>query len=223
MDVKNVFLNGTLSKEVYMKPPPNTSPPPHKVCLLHRALYGMKQAPRAWFATFGSTITQVGFTSSHHDTTLFTRHTPQGIVLLLLYVDDMIITGNDAQVISDLQHYLSQHFEIKDFGFLNYFIGIEVSRCSNGYLLSKAKYVSDFLVRSELTDFNTTSTPLDPNVHLNPYGGVPLEDVSLYQQLVGGLIYLIATRPDITYAIHIVSQFIAAPQIIHFTVVLHII
>ncbi|KAL4038829.1 hypothetical protein IC575_002460 [Cucumis melo] len=75
MDVKNAFLNGTLSEEAYMKPPPSTFSSPHKVCLLRRALYGLKQAPRAWFATFSSTITQFGFTSSPHDTALFTRHT----------------------------------------------------------------------------------------------------------------------------------------------------
>ncbi|KAL0541828.1 hypothetical protein IC582_021892 [Cucumis melo] len=168
MDVKNAFLNGTLSEEVYMKPPPGTSSPPHKVCLLRRALYGLKQAPRAWFATFSSTITQLGFTSSPHDTALFTRHTPQGIVLLLLYVDDMIITGNDPQAISDLQHYLGQHFEMKDLGSLNYFLGLEVFRRSDGYLLSQAKYASDLLARSGITDSNTASTPLDPNVHLTP-------------------------------------------------------
>ncbi|KAL0554223.1 hypothetical protein IC582_008140 [Cucumis melo] len=222
MDVKNAFLNGTLSKEVYMKPPPRTSSPPHKVCLLRRALYGLKQAPRAWFATFSSTITQLGFTFSPHDTALFTRHTPQGIVLLLLYVDDMIITSNDPHAISDLQHYLGQHFEMKDLGSLNYFLGLEVSRCSDGYLLSQAKYASDLLARSRITDSNTASTPLDPNVHLTPYDGVPLEDVSLYRQLVGSLIYLTVTRPDIAYAVHIVSQFMAAPRTIHFTVVLRI-
>ncbi|KAL4036994.1 hypothetical protein IC575_000575 [Cucumis melo] len=199
MDVKNAFLNGTLSEEVYMKPPPGTSSPPHKVCLLRRALYGLKQAPRAWFATFSSTITQLGFTSSPHDTALFTRHTPQGIVLLLLYVDDMIITGNDPHAISDLQHYLGQHFEMKDLGSLNYFLGLEVSRRSDGYLLSQAKYASDLLARSGITDSSTTSTPLDPNVHLTPYDGVPLENVSLYRQLVGSLIYLTVTRPDIAY------------------------
>ncbi|KAA0039639.1 putative mitochondrial protein [Cucumis melo var. makuwa] len=171
-----------------MKPPPGTSSPPHKVCLLRRALYGLKQAPRAWFATFSSTITQLGFTSSPHDTALFTRHTSQGIVLLLLYVDDMIITGNDPHAISDLQHYLGQHFEMKDLGSLNYFLGLEVSRRSDGYLLSQAKYASDLLARSRITDSNTASTSLDPNVHLTPYDGVPLENVSLYRQRLGKLI-----------------------------------
>ena len=222
MDVKNAFLNGTLFEEVYMKPPQGTSPPPNKVCLLRRALYGLKQAPRAWFATFSSNITQLGFTSSAHDTTLFTGQTPQGIVLLLLYVDDMIITGNDPQAISDLQHYLGQHFEMKDLGSLNYFLGLEVSRHSVGYLLSQAKYASDLLACSGITDSNTTSTPLDPNIHLTPFDGVSLEDVSIYRQLVGSIIYLTETRPGIAYVIHIVSQFMAAPRTIHFISVLRI-
>ncbi|TYK03354.1 Retrovirus-related Pol polyprotein from transposon TNT 1-94 [Cucumis melo var. makuwa] len=199
MDVKNAFLNGILSEEVYMKPPLDTTPPPQKVCLLRRALYGLKQAPRAWFATFSSTITQLGFTSSSHDSALFTRQTPNGIVLLLLYVDDMIITSDDRQAISDLQCYLGKHFEMKDLGNLNYFLGLEISSSSSGYYLSQAKYTSDLLNRSGITDSATFSTPLDPNVRLTPFDGVPLEDPTLYRQLVGSLIYLTVTRPDIAY------------------------
>ncbi|KAL4018724.1 hypothetical protein IC575_022344 [Cucumis melo] len=90
----------------------------------------------------------------------------------------MIITGNDPHAISDLQHYLGQHFEMKDLGSLNYFLGLEVSRRSDGYLLSQAKYASDLLARSGITDSSTASTPLDPNVHLTPYDGVPLENVT---------------------------------------------
>ncbi|KAL4013520.1 hypothetical protein IC575_025692 [Cucumis melo] len=185
MDVRNAFLNGMLSKEVYMKSPPGTSPPSHKVCHLRRALYGLKQAPRAWFVTFSSTITQLCFAFSPHDTTLFTGQTPHGILLLLLYVDDMIITGDNPQAISDLQHYLGQHFEMKDFGSLKYFLGLEVSRRLDGYLFSQAKYAYDLLVHSGITESNTTLTTLDSNVHLTPFAGVPLEDVSSYRQLVG--------------------------------------
>ncbi|KAA0033123.1 putative mitochondrial protein [Cucumis melo var. makuwa] len=119
-----------------MKPPPDTTLPPQKVCLLRRALYGLKQAPRAWFATFSSTITQLVFTSSSHDSALFTRQTSNGIVLLLLYVDDVIITDDDPQALSDLQCYLSKHFEMKDLGNLNYFLGLEISLSPSGYYLS---------------------------------------------------------------------------------------
>ncbi|KAA0035208.1 putative mitochondrial protein [Cucumis melo var. makuwa] len=110
------------------------------------------------------------------------------------------------KAISDLQHYLGQHFEMKDLGSLNYFLGLEVSWRSDGYLLSQAKYASDLLVRSRIIDSNMASMPLDPNVHLTPYDGVPIEDVSLYQQLVGSLIYLTVSRLDIAYVIHIVSD-----------------
>ncbi|KAL0553917.1 hypothetical protein IC582_007821 [Cucumis melo] len=183
-----MFLNGTLSEEVYMKPPPGTTPPPQKVCLFRRALYGLKQALRAWFATFSSTITQLGFTSSSHDSALFTLQTSNGIVLFLLYVDDMIITGDDPQVISDLQCYLGQHFEMKDLRNLSYFLSLEISSSPSGYYLSQAKYASDLLNRSSITDSATISTPLDPNVHLTLFDGVPLDDPTLYRQLVGSLI-----------------------------------
>ena len=95
MDVKNVFLNGNLSEEVYMQPPPSLLIEPNKVCHLQRALYGLKQAPRAWFAKFSSTISRLGYMASHYDSTLLLRRTDKGTNLLLLYVDDMIITGDN--------------------------------------------------------------------------------------------------------------------------------
>ena len=100
MDVKNAFLNGELSEEVYMKLPPGYSHPPrfsHRVFILGQALYGLKQALRAWFAKFSSTISQHGFLGSSFDTTLFLRWSGHGITILLLYVDNMIITGDDMQ------------------------------------------------------------------------------------------------------------------------------
>ncbi|XP_038885817.1 uncharacterized mitochondrial protein AtMg00810-like [Benincasa hispida] len=137
--------------------------------------------------------------------TLFTRQKTHGIVLILLYVDDMIITGDDPQAIFDLQCYLGEHFEMKDLGSLSYFFGLEVPMSSASYSLSQVKYASDLLVHSSITDSATTPTPLDPNVHLTPCDGTPLEDASLYRQLVGNLIYLTVTRPDIAYTVHIVS------------------
>ncbi|KAL9262013.1 Retrovirus-related Pol polyprotein from transposon RE1-like protein [Drosera capensis] len=99
MDVKNAFLNGDLFEELYMKPPPSYDHPPNKVCQLQKALYGLKQAPRAWYSKFHSTVGQLGFTTSSYDSALFIKKSSAGIILLLLYVEDMIITGDD---ISDL-------------------------------------------------------------------------------------------------------------------------
>ncbi|WKA06381.1 hypothetical protein VitviT2T_024283 [Vitis vinifera] len=106
MDVKNAFLNGDLSEEVYMQPPPGLSIESNKVCHLRRALYGLKQAPRAWFAKFSSTIFRLGYTASPYDSALFLRRTDKGTILLLLYVDDMIITGDDLSGIQELKDFL---------------------------------------------------------------------------------------------------------------------
>ena len=108
MDVKNAFLNGDLSEEVYMQPPHGLSVESNKVCHLRRALYGLKQAPRAWFAKFSSTISRLGYMVSHYDSTLFLRRIDKGNILLLLYVDDMIITGDDLSGIQELKDFLSQ-------------------------------------------------------------------------------------------------------------------
>ena len=106
-----------------MQPPPGYPHSGSQVCRLRRALYGLKQAPRAWFEKFNSVVAQQGFTSSPHDTALFARRSSISITLILLYVDDMIITGDDSAGIRSLQHFLSQHFEMKDLGILSYVKG----------------------------------------------------------------------------------------------------
>jgi hypothetical protein len=173
MDVKK---NGDLAEEVYMHPPPGYDHPPHTVCRLRRALYGLKQAPRAWFSKFSSVVAQQGFVPSADDSALFLRTTGAGIILILLYVDDMIITGDDLSGIRDLQLFLSQNFEMKDLGQLNYFLGLEVTLGSDGYYLSQAKYASDLLSKAGLTDSKTCSSPLEPNLRLLATDGEPLRD-----------------------------------------------
>ena len=134
--MKNTFLNGDLHEEVYMQPPSSYPHSGSQVCLLRHALYGLKQAPRAWFKKFSSVVAQQGFTSSPYDTALFVRRSSTGITIILLYVDDMIITGDDSVGTRSLQHFLSQHFGMKNLGTFNYFLGLEVTSSSDGYYLS---------------------------------------------------------------------------------------
>ena len=225
MDVKNVFLNGELSKEVYMKLPPGYSHPPrfpHRVFRLRQTLYGLKQAPRAWFENFNSTISQHGFLGSSFDTTLFLRQSSHSITILLLYVDDMIITGDDMQGIQDLKHFLGRQFEMKDLGPLNYFLGLKVSSSANGYYLTQAKYTYDLISQASITDSKIVDTPIEYNYHLNSHDDESLSNATLYRQLVGSLIYLTVTCPDISNAVHVVSQFMAALRSPHYAFVLRI-
>ncbi|RVW70826.1 Retrovirus-related Pol polyprotein from transposon RE1 [Vitis vinifera] len=202
MDVKNAFLNGDLSEEVYMQPLPSLSVESNKVCHLRRALYGLKQAPRAWFAKFSSTIFHLGYTASPYDSALFLRRIDKGTILLLLYVDDMIITGDDLSGIQELKDFLSQQFEMKDLGHLSYFLGLEITHSTDGLYITQAKYASNLLSQAGLTNSKTVDTPIELNAHLTPSGGKPLSNPSLYRRLVGNLVYLTVTRPDISYVVH---------------------
>lgn len=159
-----------------------------------------------------SIIRDFGFSSSAHDSALFIRKTQYGTILLLLYVDDMIITRDDTVGISSLQQFLCRQFEIKDLGLLSYFLSLEISQDSSGYFLTQAKYTSNLLARVGLTDYKTATTLVDPQTRLTPLDDSLLSDVSLYRQLVGSLVYLIITRSDIAY-VHIVSHFMAAPAL----------
>ena len=145
MDVKNAFLSGDLSEEVYMQPPPGLSVDSNKVCHLRCSLYGLKQAPRAWFAKFSSTIFCLGYTASLYDSALFLRRTDKGTILLLLYVDDMIITGDDLSGIQELKDFLSQQFEMKDLRHLSYFLGLEITHSTDCLYITQAKFASELL------------------------------------------------------------------------------
>ena len=205
MDVKNAFLNGNLSEEIYMQPPPGLSAELNKVCHIRHALYGLKQAPRAWFAKFNSTISRLGYIASHYDFALFLCCTDKGTILLLLYVNDIIITGDDLNGIQELKDFLNQQFEMKDLEHLSYFLGLEITHSTDGLYITQAKYASELLSQAGLTDSKTIDTPIEVNAHLTPSGGKLLSNFSLYIHLVGNLVYLTITCLNISYAIHQVS------------------
>ncbi|CAM8902534.1 unnamed protein product [Rhodiola kirilowii] len=221
-DVKNAFLNGELQEEVYMRPTPGYSVPEGMVCRLWCSLYGLKQAPRAWFERFSSVITAAGFSPSAHDPALFVHTSSHGRTLLLLYVDDMLITGDDPHYIAFVKEKLGAQFLMNDLGHLHYFLGIEVSSTSEGFFISQEKYIRDLLDRASLTDQRTADTPMELNVHLRPTNGEPLEDPTCYRHLVGSLVYLDVTRPDICYPVHILSQFVSSPTQLHYSHLLRV-
>uniref|UniRef100_A0A2N9IFK3 Reverse transcriptase Ty1/copia-type domain-containing protein n=1 Tax=Fagus sylvatica TaxID=28930 RepID=A0A2N9IFK3_FAGSY len=194
----------------------------HLVCRLRKALYGLKQSPRAWFDRFSAVVLGYGFQHSTYDHSVLVRHSSTSIVVLIVYVDDIIISRSNSTGIADLKRYLGQHFHTKDLGTLRYFLGIEVAHSSPGLYLSQRKYVLDLLSETGLLGARPADTPMDSTVKLDGEQGELFSDIGRYRCLVGKLIYLTVTHPDITYAVGVVSQYMHAPRHPHYAAIYRI-
>jgi Reverse transcriptase (RNA-dependent DNA polymerase) len=141
MDVHNTFLHGDLHEELYMWLPPGfTSSQPGKVCRVHKSLYGLRQAPCMWFSKLTDVLEKYGFIQSQADYSLFTCSKESVFLEILVYVDDLIVAGNDGTTIKQFKEYFSGAFHMKDLGILKYFLGIEIARASTGLFLCQRKY-----------------------------------------------------------------------------------
>ncbi|RVX05810.1 Retrovirus-related Pol polyprotein from transposon TNT 1-94 [Vitis vinifera] len=225
LDIKNAFLHGDLVEEVYMEQPPGFVAQGESglVCRLRRSLYGLKQSPRAWFGLFSSVVQEFGMLCSTSDHSVFYHHNSLGqCIYLVVYVDDIVITGSDQDGIQKLKQHLFTHFQTKDLGKLKYFLGIEIAQSSSGVVLSQRKYALDILEETGMLDCKPVDTPMDPNVKLVPGQGEPLGDPGRYRRLVGKLNYLTITRPDISFPVSVVSQFLQSPCDSHWDAVIRI-
>ncbi|PWA97255.1 ribonuclease H-like domain-containing protein [Artemisia annua] len=225
-DVNNAFLYGDLEETVYMKLPPGYfDENDNRVCRLKKSLYGLKQAPRQWNAKLSSTLLENGFVQSKSDYSLFTKYDSGVFIALLVYVDDIIITGNNVDAIEDFKRYLKTKFQIKDLGKLKYFLGIEVIETKSGVCLSQRKYCLDLLSEFGLLACKPSAIPLEQSVYITsePTDTDPLLDnITEYQKLIGKLIYLTHTRPDISYVVHCLSQFMHSPLKSHLKIALKV-
>ena len=187
LDIKNSFLHKDHQEEVYMDHSPGyvVTGSKHLVCQLQKALYGLKQSPLAWFDRFSAVVLGYGFQRSTYDHSIFVCHSSTGIVVLIVYVDDIIISGSDSTGIADLKRYLGQRFHTKDLGTLRYFLGIEVARSSQGLYLSQQKYVLDLLSKTSLLGARPADSPMDFTVKLDGEQGELFSDVVRYRCLVG--------------------------------------
>ncbi|PRQ44691.1 putative RNA-directed DNA polymerase [Rosa chinensis] len=192
---------------------------PNHVCLLRKSLYGLKQAPRAWNEKFTSFLPSLGFQFSHSDPSLFVRHSSAGLVALLLYVDDIVITGSDTAGIHEVISELSMVFDMKDLGSLSYFLGLEVTKVQQGILLSQSKYARDLLAKTGMESVRSCTSPCLPHSQMTSNQGTLLKDPTMYRSIVGALQYLTFTRPDIAYAVNTVCQFMTSPTDIHYAAV----
>jgi histone deacetylase 1/2 len=223
VDVSNAFLHGFLSENVYMQQPSGfeDSRYPSHVCKLQRSIYGLKQSPRAWYARLSECLFQLGFVSSKADTSLFIFSQGDIRIYMLVYVDDIVIAGSTTAVVDRLVQSLSESFPIKDMGKLDYFLGLEAAYTSGGMTLTQRKYALDLLHRVNMENCNPTSTPLRATEQLARNTGTLLgaDDSFRYRSVVGGLQYLTLTRPDISFAVNKVCQFLSQPTDVHWEAV----
>ncbi|RVW63718.1 Retrovirus-related Pol polyprotein from transposon RE1 [Vitis vinifera] len=194
LDIKNAFLHGDLAEEVYMEQPPGfVAQGVWFSVQVTPSLYGLKQSPRAWFSRFSSVVQEFG-----------------------------MLRSSDQDGIQKLKQHLFTHFQTKDLGKLKYFLGIEIAQSSSGVVLSQRKYALDILEETGMLDCKPVDTPMDPNVKLVPGQGEPLGDPGRYRRLVGKLNYLTITRPDISFPVSVVSQFLQSPCDSHWDAVIRI-
>ena len=183
-----------------------------KVCRLRKSLYGLKQSPHAWFGKFSHAVEKFSLQKSKSDHSIFYRNSSSGIILLVMYVDDIVITRSDSTGISSLKSFLHGQFHTKDLGMLRYFLSVEVMRSKHGIFLSQRKYVLDLLSETGKLGAKPCSSPMAPGVHLTREGEL-FEDPERYRRLVGKLNYLIVTHPNIAHSVGVVSQCMSFPTI----------
>jgi hypothetical protein len=215
IDIKNAFLHGLLNEDVYMRQPPGfvDSHHPTYICKLDKSLYGLKQAPRAWFSRLSTTLLQLGFTTSKADVSLFFFNKGGIHIYMLIYVDDIIIISSSSAATSKLLAQLQADFVVKDLGPLHYFLGIEVHSRSNGLILTQQKYIRDLLARTNMSTSKGVPTPMLPTDKLSS------EDATKYRSIVGALQYLLLTRPDLSFCVNRVCQYMASPTTLHWAAV----
>ena len=219
LDVKSAFLNGTLEEEVYVEQPRGYEKKGEedKVYRLKKALYGLKQAPRAWNSRIDRYFQDNGFQRSPSEASLYIKKGEnKNFLILCLYVDDLIYTGTSPQMIEEFKRAMMSEFEMTDLGLMKYFLGIQVKQKPGEIFISQEKYTEDMLKRFHMASCKPIATPMALNEKLQQEDGAEKVDGKIYRSLVGSLIYLTHTRPDICHSVSLISRFMSEPSKLHF-------
>jgi hypothetical protein len=223
MDVKTTFLNGVIEEVVYIEQPQGFEVEDRKthLCRLKKTLYGLKQVPRAWYGRIDSFLTSLGFTKSKADSNLYFKVTNDELIILLLYVDDLFLTREEKLII-DCKKKLAAEFEMKDLGLMHYFLGLEVWQSPKKIFLNQGKYAVEILKRFDMLECKSMNTPMETKMKLLVDTSPELIDATLYRQIIGSLMYLTNTRPNICFAVNTLSQFLVEPRRVPLVVAKHV-
>jgi hypothetical protein len=207
MDVKTAFLNGVIEEEVYIEKPQGfvIHGKESHVCRLKKVLYGLKQAPRAWYAKIDGYLMSLGFTKSEADPNLYYKVEDGCPLILVLYVDDLFLTG-DGKLIDGCKREVASEFKMKDLGLMHYFLGLEMWQRSDEIFLIQGKYIVEILKKFGMMDCKSMTTPMTINLKLSSDKSSDLVDPTMYRQLIGSLMYLVNTRPNICFVVNTLSQ-----------------
>ncbi|GJW45404.1 putative ribonuclease H-like domain-containing protein [Tanacetum coccineum] len=217
MDVKSAFLYGTIEEEVYVTQPPGFKDPdhPNKVYKVVKALYGLHQAPRAWYETLANYLLSNGFNRGKIDQTLFIKKQKGDILLVQVYVDDIIFGLTNKELCTGFEKLIKDKFQMSSMGELTFFLGLQVQQKEDGMFISLDKYVAEILKKSNSSDVKSASTPVDLEKHLVKDGDADDVDVHLYRSIIGSLMYLTVSRPDIMFTVCACARFQVTPKTSH--------
>jgi hypothetical protein len=217
MDVKSAFLNGDLKEEVYVHQPPGFAIPGKegKLFRLRKALYSLRQAPRAWNAKLDSTLKRMGFMPSPHEATIYRRGNGENVLLVGVYVDDLVITDTKDAEVAAFKEEIKATFHMSDLGHFAFYLGIEVHQIDSGITLRQMTYTKRIVELAGLTNCNLALTPMEERLKLSRDSTTDEVDATQYRCLVGSLHYLVHTRPDLAYSVGYVSWFLQRPTTKH--------
>jgi len=221
MDVKSAFLNGVISEEVFVKKPPGFEDlkyPDHGF-KQKKSLYGLKQAPRAWYDRLSNFLIKNDFKRGQVDTTLFRRTLEKDILVVQIYVDDIIFGSTNASLCKEFSKLMQDEFEMSMMGELKIFLGIQINQSKDGVYVHQTKYTKEILKKFKLEDCKVMNTPIHPTCTLSIEDTGSKVDQKLYRSMIGSLLYLIASRPDILFSVYLSARFQSDPRESHLTAI----
>ncbi|GKB92394.1 retrovirus-related pol polyprotein from transposon TNT 1-94, partial [Tanacetum coccineum] len=216
MDVKSAFLYGTIEEEVYVCQPPGFEDPQFldKVYKVEKALYGLHQAPRAWYETLSTYLLENRFRRGTIDKTLFIKKDKGDILLVQVYVDDIIFGSTKKSLCVEFEQMMHKRFQMSFMGELTFFLGLQVQQKEDGIFISQDKYVANILKKFDFTTIKAASTLIDNKALLKDEEAEDV-DVHLYRSMIGSLMYLTASRPDIMFVVCACARFQVTPKVSH--------
>ncbi|KAL8089642.1 hypothetical protein AgCh_039213 [Apium graveolens] len=224
LDVKSAFLNGILLEEVYVSQPEGFEKKgeEHKVYRLFKALYGLRQAPRAWNTRLDECLKELGFKKCLHEQAVYTRCSNGETLIIGVYVDDLLVAGSNKSEIEKFKLQMNEKFEMSDLGLLSYYLGIEVNQGLGFTTVKQTSYAKKILEKAGMMYCNATKVPMECKLQLDKDKEGQEVNANNYRSIVGSLRYLTHTRPDISYAVGVISRFMERPTVKHQQAIKHV-